>query len=115
MKKNIFACVIFCCMVYHPQAFTSHHPYLVLAGEEMVNIYPNPVKDTLMVELFNKTHGPLQISLFGPLGEKIKSWHYREQGRVFENSVGQVLGSGVYTVKILRNEAVPLTAKVIIE
>ena len=91
------------------------HLLYSVADEDLINVYPNRVKDRFVVELLKEAIGPVNISLYNQLGHQVREWNFAEGGRVFENYIGRKMQSGVYIVKILRSGKVPATAKIIVE
>ncbi|MDP3641721.1 MAG: T9SS type A sorting domain-containing protein [Bacteroidota bacterium] len=66
------------------------------------NVYPNPVKDFVTVEIQSKISGAVQISIYNILGTEVKKWdsnnlHQGDQKLKVDLSF---LKSGVYILRI---------------
>ncbi len=68
-------------------------------------VYPNPVKDFVIVEIRSEDAGTMQVSLINVLGSEVKKWESSnllqgEQKMKFE--LGSIK-SGVYFLKIVKS------------
>lgn len=68
-------------------------------------VYPNPVKDYVIVEIRSEDSGTMQVSLINILGSEVKKWESSnlvqgEQKLKFDLST---IKSGVYFLKIVKS------------
>ena len=68
-------------------------------------VYPNPVKDIVIVELQTAVAGDIQISLYNILGVQVKVWDsiYLSQGDQQIRLDLSLIKSGVYILKITQS------------
>ena len=80
-----------------------------------IQIYPNPVKDLLLLEFLGVENEPIKIDMYDAIGK-----HVLEVLETTENGINELelnvrsLSPGKYTLKVLRNNSLLHTEKIII-
>lgn len=71
----------------------------------LLNIYPNPVKDFVNIDLQSSAAGSVQINLFNILGVQVKAWEpiYLSSGDQQIRLDLSAFKSGVYILKITKS------------
>ncbi len=74
----------------------------------VTKIYPNPVKDFLIVEMKSSVPGNVKISLFNILGTEVKKWdpYYLSKGDQKMTLDLSFIKTGVYILKLIKSDQV---------
>jgi hypothetical protein len=81
------------------------------ASEEMITVYPNPAKITVLMDVTLQTGSMVTISLYDNKGHLLnEKSDYLDKGTNTRNiQVGQ-FAKGMYTIKVIKNDGKQLTA-----
>jgi hypothetical protein len=74
----------------------------IAAGEFNVNMYPNPARDAVHLELKTSDFGPVDVSVSTISGQMVLRKNFSNSQQITLNMAGQV--SGIYFVKVQMND-----------
>lgn len=97
---------VFCLGTYAQNAETKSSVSTSISSSFSINkVYPNPVKDFVIVELRSEDSGTMQVSLINILGSEVKKWESSEllQGEQKLKLDLSSIKSGVYFLKIVKS------------
>lgn len=98
--------MVFCLGSYAQKVTTQSSVTIAENSSFSINkVYPNPVKDFVIVEIRSEDAGTMQVSLINVLGSEVKKW---ESSNLFQGDQKikfdlSTIKSGVYFLKIVKS------------